>query len=76
MEVIQKCLAKDQPLNVWMILEEITGTIRETVCRILVEDLKNKKVCAHFSPLVTQNQKHQCAASFVDMTDDNRNVLK
>jgi hypothetical protein len=34
MEVIQKCLAEDQTLSVWM-LEEMTGISRETVHKIL-----------------------------------------
>jgi hypothetical protein len=42
--------------------------------------LKRKKVCAPFVPhLLTPDQKHQRAASsveFVEMTDDDRNVLK
>jgi histone-lysine N-methyltransferase SETMAR len=59
-------------------LEEMTGINRETVCKILVEDLKKKNVCARFVPhLLTPDQKHQCPASpveFVEMVDD-RNVL-
>jgi hypothetical protein len=60
-------------------LEEMTGINRETVCKISVEDLKNKKVCARFVHLLTLNQKYQHTASsaaFVEMIDDNRNVLK
>jgi hypothetical protein len=61
-------------------LEEITGINRETVRKILVEDLKKKKVCARFvSHLLTPDLKHQRAASsveFVEMIGDNRNVLK
>jgi hypothetical protein len=34
-EVIQKCLAEDQTLSVWM-FEEMTGINRETVHKILV----------------------------------------
>jgi hypothetical protein len=41
-EVIQKCLAEDRTLSVQM-LEEMTGNNKETVCKILVEDLKKKK---------------------------------
>jgi hypothetical protein len=55
------------------------GINRETVCKILVEDVKKKKVCTHFVPnLLTPDQKHQHTASSVEileMTDD-RNVLK
>jgi hypothetical protein len=36
MEVIQKCLAEDQALSVWM-FEEMTGINRETVRKMLVE---------------------------------------
>jgi hypothetical protein len=61
-------------------LDEMTGIYRETVHKILVEDLKKKKVCAHFVPhLLTLDQKHQHAASsteFVEMSDDDRNVFK
>jgi hypothetical protein len=46
----------------------------------LVEDLKKRTVCARFVPhLLRPDQKHQHAASsveFVEMTDDDRNVLK
>jgi hypothetical protein len=46
---------------------------------ILDEDLKKKKVCARFVPrFLTPDQKHQRAPSsveFVEMTDDDRNVL-
>jgi hypothetical protein len=58
-------------------LEEMTGINTETVRKILVEDLKKKKVYARFVPhLLTPDQKHQRAApsvEFVEMTDD-RNV--
>jgi hypothetical protein len=61
-------------------LEEMTGINTEIVCKILVEDLEKKKVCARFVPhLLTPDQKHQRAASsveFVEMTDDGRNGLK
>jgi hypothetical protein len=61
-------------------LEEMAGFNRETVRNILAEDLKKKKACAHFVPhLLTPDQKHQRAASsvkFVEMIDDDRNVLK
>jgi predicted HTH transcriptional regulator len=40
-EVIPECLAEEQTLSVRM-LEEITGINRETVHKILVEDLKKK----------------------------------
>jgi hypothetical protein len=36
-------------LSVWM-LDEMTGINRETVHKILVEDLKKEKVCACFVP--------------------------
>jgi DNA-binding transcriptional regulator YhcF (GntR family) len=49
MEVIHNCLAEDRSLSVRM-LEEMTGINRETVRKILVEDLKKKKVCARFVP--------------------------
>jgi hypothetical protein len=59
-------------------LEEMTQMNRKTVCKILVKDLKKKKVCARFVPhLLTPDQKHQHAASsveFVEMVDDDRNV--
>jgi hypothetical protein len=55
-------------------LEEITGINRETVRKILIEDLKKKKVCVRFVPhLLTPDRKHQRPASsveFVGMTDD------
>jgi hypothetical protein len=61
-------------------LEEMTRINRETLHKILVEDLKKKKVCAHFVPhLLTLNQIYQRDASsveFVEMIDDDRNVLK
>jgi hypothetical protein len=61
-------------------LEEMTGINRETICKILVEDLKKEEVCARFVPhLLMPDQKHKCTASsveFVEMTDDDRNVLK
>jgi hypothetical protein len=77
---MQKCLAKDRTLSVWM-LEEMTGINRETVRKILVEDLENKKVCSRFVPcLLTPAKKHQCpttSVEFVLMTgDDDGNVLK
>jgi hypothetical protein len=74
--------------NVWLkielfsvqMLEEMTVINRETVRSILVEDLKKKKVCARFVPhLLTLDQKHQSAAlsvEFVEMIDDDKNVLK
>jgi hypothetical protein len=78
-EVIQKCFAVDRTLNVRM-SEEITGINRETVCNILVKYLRKNKVCARFVPhLLKPDQEHQRAASsaeFVEMTDDDRNVLK
>jgi hypothetical protein len=78
-EVIQKFLAEDQTSSVRM-LEEMTGINKETVRKILAEDLKKKKVCTGFVPhLLMPDQKHQHAASpveFVEMTDDNRNALK
>jgi hypothetical protein len=60
-------------------LEEVTGINRETVCKILVKYLRKKKVCARFVHFLTPDQKHQRAASsveFVEMIDDDRNVLK
>jgi transposase len=78
-EVIQKCLAKDGTLSLRM-LEEMTGINRETVRKILVEDLKKRKMCAHFvSHFLKPDQKPQCTASsveFVEMIDDDRTVLK
>jgi hypothetical protein len=44
MEVIQKHLAEDQILSVRM-LEGMTWINRETVHKILIKDLKKKKVC-------------------------------
>jgi hypothetical protein len=44
-EVIQKYLAIDRTLNVRM-SEEMTGINRDTVCKILIEDWKKKKVCS------------------------------
>jgi hypothetical protein len=77
-EVIQKCLAEDRTLSVRM-LEEMKGINRETVRKILVEDLKTKKTYARFVPhMLKPDQKHQRAASsaeFVEMNDD-RNVFK
>jgi hypothetical protein len=56
------------------------GINRETVYRILIEILKKKKVCACFVlHLLMPDQKHQHPASsveFVEMTNDDRNVLK
>jgi hypothetical protein len=41
-------------------LEEIIGINRETVRKILVADLKKKKVCARFVlHLLTPDQKHR-----------------
>jgi hypothetical protein len=61
-------------------LEEMTGINREKVRKISIEDLKKKKACAPFVPhLLTPDQKHQCTApsvEFVEMIDDERNVLK
>jgi hypothetical protein len=61
-------------------LEEMTGIKREIVRKILVEYLKRKKVRARSVPhLLTPDQKHRRAASsveFVEMIDDDRNVLK
>jgi hypothetical protein len=58
----------------------MTGINRETVCKILVKDLKKIEMCSHFvSHLLTPDQKYQRAASsveFAEMTDDDRNVLK
>jgi hypothetical protein len=72
-EVIQNCLAEDRTLNVRMV-EEMTGFNRETVRKILAEDLEKKKVCARFIPrLLTPDQKHQRSVSsveFVVMIDD------
>jgi hypothetical protein len=77
-EVIQNCLADEQNLSV-RLLEEITGINRETVRKILLEDLKKKKVCAHFVPhLLRPDQQHECAASsveFVKMTDDDKSRI-
>jgi hypothetical protein len=56
-------------------LEEITGINRERVHKILVEDLKKKCVLVLY--LLCQCQiKNVSAASFVEIIDDNRNVLK
>jgi hypothetical protein len=41
-ELIQKCLAENRTLSVWM-LEEMRGISTKTICRILVEDFKKKK---------------------------------
>jgi hypothetical protein len=61
-------------------LEEITWINREAGRKILVEDLKKKKVCAPFvTYFLTPYQKHQHAAlsvEFVEIIDDDRNVLK
>jgi hypothetical protein len=46
---IQKCLAEDRIFSVRM-LEEMRGINRETVRKILVDDLKTKKVCARSVP--------------------------
>jgi hypothetical protein len=48
-EVIRKCLVEDQTLSVRM-LEEMSGINKETVRKILVEDLRKKNVCARFVP--------------------------
>jgi hypothetical protein len=58
--------------------EEMTGINRETVCKTLVKDSKKKKkVCGHFIPhFLTLDQKHTCPVSSVEMTDNDRNVLK
>jgi hypothetical protein len=48
MEVIEMCL-EDRNLIVW-ILEEMTEITKERVCKILVEDLIIKNVCARFVP--------------------------
>jgi hypothetical protein len=57
----------------------MTGINRVTVCKILVKDLKNKKVCAHSVPhLLTLDQNHQRVAlsvEFAKVTSDDRNVL-
>jgi hypothetical protein len=53
---------------------------KETVCKILVKDLEKKKNCLHFVPHLSMlYQKHQHTAlsvEFVEMTDEDRNVLK
>jgi hypothetical protein len=58
----------------------MTGINRETLRKILVEDVKKKDVCVRFVPrLLTPDRKHQRTASsleFAEMTDDDRNVLK
>jgi hypothetical protein len=52
-------------LNV-RLLEEMTGINRES--KISLEDLKKKKVCAHFVPhLLRPDQKHQRTASSVEL---------
>jgi predicted HTH transcriptional regulator len=57
-EVIQKCLAEDRNLSVRM-LQEITEINRETVRKILIEDLKKKKkcVCSFCSSFVDAGSK-------------------
>jgi hypothetical protein len=68
-EVIQKRLAEDQNFSI-QILEKMTGINRETPHKILVEDLKKKKVCARFvHHLLTPNQKHQRTASSVELVE-------
>jgi predicted HTH transcriptional regulator len=62
-KVIRKCLAEHRTSSV-RILEEMRGINRETVRKILVEDFKKKKVVSH---LLTPDQKHQRAASSVDI---------
>jgi hypothetical protein len=61
-------------------LEEMTGFNGDTVHKILVDDLKKKKVCARFVlHLLTPDRKRQRTESsvlFVEMTAGNRNVLK
>jgi hypothetical protein len=61
-------------------LEIMTGMSTDTVRKILVEDFKGTKVCARFVPyLLTPDQKHQRAASsveLVEITDTDRNVFK
>jgi hypothetical protein len=56
----------------------MTGINREAVYKILVEDLEKKKVCVRFIPhLLTPDQKHQRAASSVEvaeMINNDRNV--
>jgi hypothetical protein len=78
-EAVQRCLAEDRTFIVRM-LEEMIGINRETLHKILVEDLKKKKVRARFvSHLLTPDQKHKRPASsveFVEIIDDVRNVLK
>jgi methylthioribose-1-phosphate isomerase len=50
-------LAEDRTLSVQM-LEEMTGNNKETVCKILVEDLKKEKsVCSFCSSFVTAGSK-------------------
>jgi hypothetical protein len=60
--------------------EEMTGMDRETAHKILLEDLKKKKVCACFVPplLMSDRKLHHAILSveFVEMSDDDRNVLK
>jgi hypothetical protein len=61
-------------------LEQMTGINKDKVSKILLRDLKKKKVCAHLVPhFLTPDQKHQHAAISVEfgkMIDDARNVLK
>jgi hypothetical protein len=55
-------------------LEEMTGIGRETLCKILVDDLKKKRcVCSFCSSFVNCGSKTSVAASsveFVEMIDD------
>lgn len=59
--------------------KEMTGINWETVHKILDEDLKKKMSARSVPHLLMQDHKHRRTASsveFVEMTDDNRNVLK
>jgi hypothetical protein len=50
------------------VLEEMTGVNRETVRKVLVEDLKYKKVCAHFVPhFLILDQKYQSTACLLNL---------
>jgi transposase len=58
-KVVPKSLAEDGTLSVWT-LEEMTGSNRGTVYKILVKHLKKKDMCTHFVPhLLMPDQKLQ-----------------
>jgi hypothetical protein len=75
---VRECISADRRMTLWM-MEEKLEISRETILKILVEDLGKRKICARFVPYcLTEKQKAlrlQTSQEFIQYLYDDRSLL-